>query len=197
MSNRTPDGLLENPDHECHAAHLYLYLEPESLVRAIAMFVGGALDRGEAAIVVATEQNTKAVIERLQRSGKDCDRLRESGQLTCYDAEVLLSQIMDGRMPNHAVFHLLATNAIKRAQSDFGQVCIYGEMVNLLWQQDNAEAARELEDWWNVLIMQFRFPLLCGYRANVLEDRSKMARELCKTHSHVLAAERGRLQLVS
>ena len=40
---------------------------------------------------------------------------------------------------------------------------VYGEMVDLLWQEGNSDGAIRLEILWNQLASAYEFSLLCGY----------------------------------
>jgi hypothetical protein len=96
---------------------------------------------------------------------------------------------MDGSEPRYDVFQSFCIDVIEKAQRNFGGLCAYGEMVNILWHQDNFAAAHTLEQWWNGLIGQCGFALLCGYQLNSLDDRVQDGLEtICQTHSHLIPA---------
>ena len=44
-------------------------------------------------------------------------------------------------------------------------VCVFGEMVWLLWDAGQVNAAIEVETLWNELGHQYPFSLLCAYPA--------------------------------
>jgi signal transduction histidine kinase len=71
-------------------------------------------------------------------------------------------------------------------------VRVYGEMVNVLCQQDNVAGAIQLEDLWNELASEYRFSLLCGYSMHSFPDKEDAATfaSVCDRHAHVIPTER-------
>ena len=64
----------------------------------------------------------------------------------------------------------------------------YGEMVGLLWQAGETQAATRLEALWNELLSQSDVSLFCGYPVDVLSadfESSKVDAVLC-AHTHLL-----------
>jgi hypothetical protein len=187
VAGHTREALLEAPQPCDHAAHLYV--DPNALFDAVARYAGAAARAGEAAIVVATAGHHEGILNRLELSGCDCSRLLASGQLVCIDAEDRLAQIMDGRTPDSDVFHAIVRELLDTVQSRYPRIRIYGEMVNRLWHRGNLAAANRIEEWWNGLIKEYGFSLLCGYRVSVFDyDDAVQAglTSICHTHSHLI-----------
>jgi CheY-like chemotaxis protein len=67
----------------------------------------------------------------------------------------------------------------------------FGEMVALLWADENREAAIELEQAWNKLACQHRFALLCAYPIGGFNGNGSgnSFQEVCSCHSQVIPAE--------
>jgi hypothetical protein len=62
----------------------------------------------------------------------------------------------------------------------------YGEMVDVLWQAGQMDAAIRLEILWNELARNHSFSLLCGYSmGNFYKDAA--VEEICRHHTHFLA----------
>src|SRR5678815_1524358 len=129
-----------------HTAHLYT--DSESLLSALEQYVSAGLDRGDAAVIIATRSHIEGLLKRLDADGRDCSGLAESGQLVTLDAEQCLKKIMNGNVPQYEAFQSLATDIIETARRNFGGLCAYGELVNILWHQHNYSAAHTLEGWW-------------------------------------------------
>src|SRR5581483_8592486 len=70
--------------------------------------------------------------------------------------------------------------------------CLYGEMVDLLWQDGNTEGAVRLEELWNELASTHSFSLLCVYAMGNFyqEVHAHHFREICRQHAHVIPTER-------
>ena len=62
----------------------------------------------------------------------------------------------------------------------------FGEMVDLLWKDGNADAAIRLEELWNELATKYQYSLLCGYSVdNFLHDAGAAAfRRVCDYHTN-------------
>jgi len=71
------------------------------------------------------------------------------------------------------------------------QIRAFGEMVDLLCQRGQPEAAATLEELWNDLGGRRNFSLLCGYRLDVFDRDSQVSAlpHVCGAHSHILPAE--------
>lgn len=191
MRQRLP-GLLKDPQPGDHFARLYQ--DPISLINALEVYIGTGLERGEAAIVLAVRHHREQLQRRLEQRGMNCQSLAASGQLAFLDAHAALEQIMHagpGR-PDRETFDALIRPAIRRGLSQFGRLRAYGELVNVLWQHADRPAAHTLEQWWNGLIDEYRFSLLCAYRANVFDNNHGMQaalEQVCQTHSHFIPVD--------
>ena len=61
---------------------------------------------------------------------------------------------------------------------------IFGQMVDVLWQQDEHEAAIRLEMLWNQLAQTKSYSLLCGYAMGHFYKDAKLD-EVCAQHTQV------------
>jgi hypothetical protein len=71
----------------------------------------------------------------------------------------------------------------------------YGEMVDVLWQRGERDAAIRLEEFWNDLARLQTFCLLCAYYIDHL-DPAAYAGPLecvCKVHTHLIPTPNYRL----
>ena len=177
--------VLTQPSRCNHAAHLFC--DDQSLCSALELYIGNALRRGNGAIVVATMEHVDHLMLRLMQSGIDVAAARNSAQLVFLDAQATLERIMQGDKVDLAAADAVIRPVLLQAQSAFGEVCAFGELVNLLWLQRNKPAAVELEQWWNRQIDQLGFSLLCAYRADPFDEQAQLDLDaLCSTHSHLI-----------
>jgi len=169
----------------------------DSLAESIALFAGEGLRQRDAVILVITPEHRETLLARLRSAHLDVEMALASGQLALLDAASLLAEFMRDGKPDRELFELaigpqLETAAARRC----GRLRIYGEMVSVLWEAGQPEAAIELEECWNALARSRPFALLCGYRVDGLEAsgyRSPL-HEIGRTHAQVLAtAEDDRL----
>jgi MEDS: MEthanogen/methylotroph, DcmR Sensory domain len=155
-------GLIADPMPRDH--FVQVYRDKRVLIDAIALFAGAALGRNEAVILVATGEHCTAVERNLASDGFDVPALKAWGQLTVHDAEEVLSGFMVEGVPDETRFKKLVGEMIAsvRASHRFRDVRVYGEMVNLLWN-DNLPAATRLEELWNDVIEAESISLFCAY----------------------------------
>jgi hypothetical protein len=65
---------------------------------------------------------------------------------------------------------------------------IYGEMVDILAEERNFGAVRQLEDLWNGLAARQSFQLLCGYSSAHFADpeTAHLLPHICSRHTDVV-----------
>ena len=157
--------LVRNPGRHDHFAQLYK--EVDELADAVAEYVGTGLHRGEAAIVIATRQHRAAFLKRLASTDRG---------LRILDAEETLAKFMANGMPQWNAFHEVIGGLIAELRLQYPTVRAYGEMVDVLWQCGEREAANRLEEYWNELGRLQTFSLFCAYRIDPLDSRLTAAR---------------------
>jgi hypothetical protein len=164
-----------------HDHRVQLYQDPALLAQAVREYIGNALRRGEAGVIVATREHRALFVQGLED-------FVESGQLSVYDAEETLARIMvDDRLDWRSFQHAMG-GLIAEVRLQYPGVCAYGEMVDVLWQRGNLEAALRLEEFWNELARLQTFSLFCAYRMDPL-DRTAYGGPLegvCRAHSHLI-----------
>jgi hypothetical protein len=102
------------------------------------------------------------------------------------DARDTLTTFMIDGKPDEARFMSVMNDLIERAckgRSDC-TVRIFGQMVDVLWQQDEHEAAIRLEMLWNQLAQTKSYSLLCGYAMGHFYKDAPLD-EVCAQHTQV------------
>jgi hypothetical protein len=162
-----------------HVVQLYQEIGP--LAQAVADYVAEGLRRGEAAVIIATPEHRAAFLEKIGR---------HEGQLIVLDAEDTLAKFMANGMPQWKAFHEVIGGLIAELRLRYPTVRAYGEMVDVLWQRGERDAAIRLEEYWNDLGGLQTFSLFCAYRMDALDpDQYGGALEsVCKVHSHLIPA---------
>jgi hypothetical protein len=111
----------------------------------------------------------------------------EQGDLMMFDAHETLGRFMVNDMPDTVRFEDTIVPIMDAASGSGHRVIrAYGEMVDLLWNDDQEAAALSLEILWNQLIARRKFSLLCGYRLEGIGSGDESKR-ICDLHSHVVA----------
>jgi hypothetical protein len=176
--NTTPNwpDLLKQPGCE-HIVQLYQ--DVEFLCDTVADYVGTGLRRGEAAIIIATPEHRARFLEKLEPA---------DGQLKLLDAEETLERFMASGIPEWKSFHEIVGGAIAQLRPQYPAVRAYSEMVDVLWQKGQCEAALRLEEYWNELGILQTFSLLCAYRLDNLDRKAYGGplESVCKAHTHLI-----------
>lgn len=161
------------------------------LLNALGGFVGTGLAAGDACIVIATKEHREALDGRLQASGLDMAAVVSEGQYLAFDAAETLAKFMLDGNPDPSRFTETIEDIIRQAASNGRRVRAFGEMVALLWAEDNQAAAIRLEELWNDLQKTHSFSLFCAYPMNDFggaEFLEPLGR-VCARHSRVIPTE--------
>ena len=169
------------------------YEDDGRLVDAVSNFVASSLQEGGGGVVIATQKHRTPVVQRLARRGLDLRKLEEEGRWAPLDAEQSLEQFMVEGLPDRNRFRDLIEPVLERAgrHETTPRVRAYGDMVAVLWERGNREAAIQLESLWNEIIRQRSLSLFCAYplRAFGGEAAAQAFIEICGEHEHVLPSE--------
>ena len=167
-----------------HVVHFYDHAETLSL--AVADFLGAGLAEGGTAIVVATPEHRAGFARVLDAAGIDIAAARAAGQYAELDAATLLAEFMVEGAPDLSLFESTISPLLRTADAGIQPMRVYGEMVDLLWQQGNVRAAHDLEGLWNAIGAGRDFALFCGY-FSTLVDRTDSRDAVADHHDAVLA----------
>ncbi len=166
------------------------YSDEQSLARTVARFLGEGLDARQPGLVIATPSHTSTIVEQLAERGLNVNELRRTGELQFVDAQKMLDLFMVDGSADHARFKKEVGDLIEGLCAGLGPrpVRAYGELVDLLWQDGNADAAIKLEMLWNQLAEAYDFSLLCGYAFGHFykETRDPRYQDVRGQHSHVI-----------
>src|SRR5687767_14804177 len=176
--------LVTNPGRHDH--FVQLYQELDVLTEAVARYIDTGLARGEAAIVIATPAHRAEFVARIAGA----QAAIAEGRFHVLDAEDTLARFMANGMPQWQPFREAIGGLIAELRLRYPTVRAYGEMVDVLWQRGEREAAIRLEEYWNDLGRLQTFSLFCAYRMDAL-DRDQYGGALesvCKVHSHLIPA---------
>ena len=166
------------------------YSGVDDLVGPVVDFLGEGLRSDAVCLVVASPDHRRAFETELEVAGFDVGRLAADGSWVTADAAELAEALVVGRRVVPELFDRLVGARVRHAASDGRPLVVYGEIVALLWDAGQPAAAIELEELWNRLRREVRFPLLCSYPIGCLSiDAEVEAFEtVCRLHSHAATA---------
>src|SRR5262249_20760656 len=97
----------------------------------------------------------------------------------------------DNGWPDEGRFAAVVGDLVTRIAGRRLRIRVFGEMVALLWERGQREAAIHLEKLWNALGQQHRFALLCAYPMagfrGVADDAPLL--QVCAQHSETIPVE--------
>lgn len=181
--------------HTDHEHGVQFYSQDKFLIEELSEYIGGALQAGDSAVVVATEPHRNSLLQWLSVRGLDVGGLLEQGRFQMMDAAQLLSTFMSDGWPNGDRFKEVVGGIVAKALRSAGgsrpRVAIFGEMVALLWADGNADAAIRVEQLWNELARTHVFSLFCAYPMSSFkkEEDAALFLKVCDEHSAVIPTE--------
>ena len=157
------------------------YDRDRDLLAALAGFAADGWSAGDVVVLITTGEHRAALRWRLASHGLAI--ARAEGRLVELDAAKTLDSFMRDGRPDPALFDAEVGALVRQCAATSG-VRAFGEMVDVLWGQGNAEGALELEQLWADLQQTVPFTLLCGYaRSRMSQEEQERVRAV---HDHVL-----------
>jgi hypothetical protein len=185
MSGRSNSGF-----PRVHSVHFYDH--DDALILRLRSIVTSAIDAGNSILIVATEDHRRQLTAVLEEWGGDLSELIQDGRLNLYDAREMLAKFMVKGRPDRKRFlasvGTLVCTIKETAWNAHRGLTVFGEMVALLWDEDNTQGALELEALWNGLLNDRAFHLHCAYSRKTLERNpdAMLIKAICEEHSHVI-----------
>jgi DcmR-like sensory protein len=166
------------------------YTDDAFLSRVVTEYVGSGPSRREAAVIIASPAHVRLFTDGLITRGVDVPAAVAAGQLLFLDAARTLARFMVEGRPDRTAFLNVIAAALRHVRSaGHGVVRLYGEMVDLLWQ-DRLDATLQLEALWNEILVDERVSLLCAYRIDALDRHAQgVLRQITHCHSRLMPAD--------
>jgi hypothetical protein len=174
--------------HEGPGRHPVLfYRDGDELTGQVSQFLLEAIRAGGAAVVVATPAHRDSIATALADAGIDVAGRQAAGQYVALDAFETMNRFMVADWPSAAGFWQVISPIVARAVETGTPVHVFGEMVALLWDFGQVNAAIEVEAMWNELAAQYSFALLCAYPADSVrgDQHQDALAEVCRVHTSV------------
>ena len=169
------------------------YDDDATLLENLTELVHSAHATDNAALVVATERHRSSLVSKLMSLGIEPARAEADGRLALLDTTEMLSEILVNRTPDPCRFFEVIGGRLAQANAstpvDPSCVRVFGEMVGVLWEEGDSQAAIRLEQLWNELAsrLPFSFSLCCAYpvKASLKTENGQMIRSVCPLHSEI------------
>src|SRR6476659_7089673 len=159
-----------------HLVHLYGE-DDRLLARHVSRYLAEGVRRGDGLVVIATPEHATAIRQQLGQGDPALAAAVQSGRLLFLDARETLDRFMVDGEPDRARFEQVVGGLLRdaRARSSTGRVRAFGEMVALLWEAGRRDSATALEQYWNGLLDDGSFSLLCAYPLDVFSPDADLA----------------------
>lgn len=184
-SNSESTGVFWGEIAPCqHVAQIYS--SDDALLNNLTPFIADGLERGEAAIVIATPAHVADLKRGLAEMDVDWAEAVTNGLLITADAEAVLGQFMLKQWPVEELFCAIIGDLLDRAGAERRKVRAFGEMVALLWERGDTAATVHLEYMWEDLRRRHPITLFCAYpRAGMTKHPEQSMAEICAAHARV------------
>ena len=171
-----------------HGHAVLFYRDGGELAGQVSAHLLEALRAGGVAVVIATPAHRDAIARELARGGVDVAAARAAGRYVALDAIEMMGRFMVADWPNAASFWQAISPVLRQAAGAGAPVHVFGEMVALLWDVGQVNAAIEVEAMWNEIGAQYPFSLLCAYPAGSVsgEAHQDSLAEVCRIHAAVV-----------
>jgi hypothetical protein len=165
------------------------------LAERVADYLLGALERGGAAIVIASPEHRDAFVAQLAEAGADLDAARARGAYVVLDARETLREFSAADRLDPDAFDRVVGGLTRRAGAGGRVVRAYSEMVATLWDDGLVNGAAQLEQMWDHLGRELAFSLFCGYRADSVTrpGRADALAEVCRVHEQLVGNATGQV----
>jgi diguanylate cyclase (GGDEF)-like protein len=183
-------------------AHTVQFYEDDIFfVKGLSDYVGAALAAGDRAIAIATGDHLARLEKSLHSRGLlDAAGNAAGGRYIRLDADLALPLFMENGLPDAARFRdAIGTVLLDATEGHHGRLFVVGEMGALvrpsprctLCPPVDTAATIHLERYFNSLLRQFDFTLLCAYPLSAFPSADDVGtfHEVCTLHTDVLPAE--------
>ena len=180
-----------SPDGHQHLVQFY-GTDSLALARCVGRYLWGGLKQGQGVVAIATPEHSRAITRELNRLGADLEAAAHSGRIVLLDAGRTLSRFLVEGWPDADLFEATIGPVIRELHAHSSGGCrAYGEMVGILWDAGQLNAAVHLERLWNELIPSTGLALMCGYPIDVFDDRFERAAigEILEAHTEVIPCD--------
>jgi hypothetical protein len=182
---------LPEPSPAWRTGHdVHFYDDDAALMPAVSRFLAEGIRAGQPMIVIATGSHRRLMQDALSALTGEAFK---TADITWLDARETLASFMERGRVNAELFHATIGNVFDRAVGTRTYLVVraYGEMVDLLWNAGNVDAAIEVEQLWNDIARRYSFNLLCAYsKGSALKHwHGESFGRICRHHGTIVPCD--------
>ncbi|MCJ8163364.1 MEDS domain-containing protein [Pontibacter sp. E15-1] len=167
---------------------LQLYEDDEALLNLLEDFAVGGFSVDDTVMVIATPEHLAELKRRLREDGLDLEKLCSSNKFIAISADEMLSRFMREGMPDEQLFIQAVTGVFDNVRNSKRHIRVFGEMVAILWEQNNREATIRLENMWNAFFEKESFALFCAYPKSEFSNEAASSLScICSAHAKIIS----------
>lgn len=157
-------------------------------VETLTNYIKAGLLNNEAVIVIARAPLRASVIFKLNAQGFNMQNLRNKDQVKFFDAEFLLSGLLQNGTLDEEAFHMSVELPAQAAKLKYGKVRTFGEMVDILWKGGKYNLAVQLEKLCSDLCERRKLIHFCTYLLTTLDSNAyaQSLERICRCHTHLV-----------
>lgn len=161
------------------------YERDQEVLAEVSDYLDSALRSGGLAVAIATEAHRSELARQLSGFGGPG---WHPGTLVMLDAAETLNSFMVDGAPDAGRFKATIEPLLDKCDEGKPRHA-FGEMVAVLCERGQYEAALELEALWNDLLARHRFSLFCAYPKRLFASgaQARLFRHVCAAHTSVTA----------
>lgn len=195
LDNARYDRPRRQPEEHRFSHSVQFYEGHSAFVDTLSEYVASGLRSGGSLVIVVTEAHRVGLTTRLRNIEIDFETAVLEDRCIVLDAERTLSEFMWEGWPDRTRLMSAVDPILRRAKASAERGCgsmfVCGEMVALLWAENNYEAALYLENLWSEIQRIYQFDLHCAYPMSCFSNAEHEARfgKVCQLHDRVVPAE--------
>ncbi len=172
--------------------HIVQFYEDDTyLVQSLMGFIVDETGVADCTILIATQEHLRSVADAMACLGYDLPELIAKRRFVVLDAGDSLNKIsLNGPVDKDSFFKLIK-DVFPNETLPKPETRVFGEMVALLVEDGRTTEALLLESWWQELIEESSFRLLCAYNMSSFThpEAARQFAEICEMHARVLPSE--------
>jgi hypothetical protein len=168
------------------------YDESKGLIDRLCGLITSSLRLGNSVLLVITLKHRVQLVKAMAEAEIEVRDSAREGRFVMADAGETLQHFMVDGLPDPKRFHTsvgrLLHESREAALAPAKNLMVFGEMVAVLWDENNQRGAIALEELWNDVLSERAFHLHCAYpRYSFVKDPDHLRMlEICKAHTHVI-----------